>query len=140
MKFYTRRRKMPTVIIVSLIDIFVILLIFVIVTTTFKREQPSVVIRLPESSQSEMISHEEQQKLVVLTVSKEGVIALDARVIEGGVEELASHVKPLVEANYSLALRADTEAPFGVILRVTDALKESGIKGNLPAFTELKKR
>ena len=39
-KFYTRPRRMPQVIIVSLIDIFAILLIFVIVTTTFKRDQP----------------------------------------------------------------------------------------------------
>ena len=49
MKFYTRQRRMPQVIIVSLIDIFAILLIFVIVTTTFKREQPAVTIKLPES-------------------------------------------------------------------------------------------
>lgn len=137
MKFVTRRRKMPAVIIVSLIDIFVILLIFVIVTTTFKREQPSIVVRLPEAGRNEMISHEDQQQLVVLTVSKEGVIALDSRVIEGGVEELPIHLKPLADRPF--ALRADTEAPFGIILRVMDALKESGIKGNLPAFTELKK-
>jgi biopolymer transport protein ExbD len=38
--FYPRRRHMPQVIIVSLIDIFAILLIFVIVTTTFKTAQP----------------------------------------------------------------------------------------------------
>ena len=49
MKFYTRQRRMPTVIIVSLIDILAILLIFVIVTTTFRRDQPEVVIKLPEA-------------------------------------------------------------------------------------------
>ena len=49
MKFYTRPRRTPQVIIVSLIDIFAILLIFVIVTTTFKRSQPEVTIKLPES-------------------------------------------------------------------------------------------
>ena len=49
MRFYTRKRRMPAVIIVSLIDILAILLIFVIVTTTFKRDQPAVVINLPDS-------------------------------------------------------------------------------------------
>ncbi len=48
-RFYSRKRRLPTVIIVSLIDILAILLIFVIVTTTFRREQPQVVIKLPES-------------------------------------------------------------------------------------------
>ena len=38
----------------------------------------------------------------------------------------------------SLALKADERAPFGVIIRVLDALKEAGITGNLPAFTESK--
>ena len=47
MKFYTRTRRKPEVIIVSLIDIFAILLIFVIVTTTFKTAQPAVTIKLP---------------------------------------------------------------------------------------------
>lgn len=131
---------MPTVIIVSLIDIFVILLIFVIVTTTFKRDQPSVVIRLPETAKSESLSHEQQEKMVVLTVSKEGEIALDHAIVEGGVDGLPTLLKPLVEAQRPLALRADTEAPFGLILRVMDALKVSGVKGNLPAFTELKKK
>jgi biopolymer transport protein ExbD len=49
MKFYTRKRKMPAVIILSLIDILAILLIFVVMTTTFRREQPQVTIKLPES-------------------------------------------------------------------------------------------
>ena len=49
MTFYRRKRRMPQVIIVSLIDIFAILLIFVIVTTTFKKAQPQVTIKLPES-------------------------------------------------------------------------------------------
>ena len=36
MNFYPKRRRVPQIMIVSLIDIFAILLIFVIVTTTFK--------------------------------------------------------------------------------------------------------
>jgi len=46
----------------------------------------------------------------------------------------------MVDANRSLALQADTQAPFGVIIRVLDALKEAGVTGNLPAFTETIKK
>ena len=44
MNFYTKKRRMPQVIIVSLIDIFAILLIFVIVTTTFKGKQGGLFV------------------------------------------------------------------------------------------------
>jgi len=57
-----------------------------------------------------------------------------------GVEELSSRLKVMVEKNQRFALKADTQAPFGVIIRVLDALKEAGVKGNLPAFTETVKK
>ena len=53
MTFYTRKRRAPSVIIVSLIDILAILLIFFIVTTTFQRNQPQLQINLPESKTAE---------------------------------------------------------------------------------------
>ena len=39
--------------------------------------------------------------------------------------------------NRPLALNADTDAPFGAVIHVMDALKEAGVK-NVPAFTETK--
>ena len=38
MRFYTRKKRTPQLIIVSLIDILAILLIFFIVSTTFRKE------------------------------------------------------------------------------------------------------
>ena len=35
-----------------------------------------------------------------------------------------------------LALNADKEAPFGMVLKVLDNLKEAGVKGSLTAFME----
>ena len=49
MRFYTRKKRTPQLIIVSLIDILAILLIFFIVSTTFRKEQPRLQINLPES-------------------------------------------------------------------------------------------
>jgi len=141
MKFYTRKRRLPTVIIVSLIDIFVILLIFVIVTTTFKRAQPSVAIKLPESTSREQVAFETREKSITLQVSPEGTVLLDSQPLaDNGLETLVAALRPHVEAERPLALEADTEAPFGVVLRVMDALKEAGAKGTLPAFTEQTRR
>jgi biopolymer transport protein ExbD len=136
MKFYQRKRRMPAVIIVSLIDIFAILLIFVIVTSTFRRPQSAVTIKLPESTTAAPQPKAQSPNLAELSISPKGEVRLDGTAVT--LEELSSKIRPLKEANRPLALKADTQAPFGVIIRVLDALKEAGITGNLPAFTETK--
>ena len=45
MKFAVRKRRAPSIIIVSLVDILTILLIFFVVSTTFKKDQPEVQIK-----------------------------------------------------------------------------------------------
>ncbi len=138
MKFYTRQRRTPAVIIVALIDIFAILLIFVIVTTTFKRAQPSVVIKLPESSSAEPAPGTGDADTAVVSVSDTGAIFVDAQ--EVAAENLTAALREMVAAKRPLALEADTNAPFGIVIRVMDSLKEAGVKGNLPAFTEIRKK
>jgi biopolymer transport protein ExbD len=133
MNFYKRKRRMPTVIIVSLIDIFAILLIFVIVTTTFKRPQSAVVIKLPESANAAAVPQAEERRIVDLTISEEGAVSLRETPVP--LEGLAEAIKS-VASRYQIALRADEKAPFGVILKVLDALKEAGIEGKVSAFTK----
>jgi biopolymer transport protein ExbD len=137
MKFYTRQRRTPQVIIVSLIDIFAILLIFVIVTTTFKREQPAVTIKLPESKTG--VASEQSVDPVILTISPEAEIFLDAKKVT--LEELKPALQEimLTRPKQTLALNADTKAPFGTVIKVIDVLRDSGVKGNLAAFIDLKK-
>ncbi len=138
MNFYTRKRRTPTIIIVALIDIFVILLIFVIVTSTFKRLQPAVVLRLPEAGAKVTTDKAiDAEPPVAITVSSEGVIFLNENAIE--VAQLIEAFRPLAASGEPIALRADTDAPFGKVIAVMDALKEAGVKGSLPAFTELKR-
>ena len=135
MKFHQRKRRMPAVIIVALIDVFVILLIFVIATTTFKRPQAAVNLRLPESTSATPLPSASAEQ-AVLSVSAEGEIALENEPVEPA--ELVGRIREMKEAGRPLVLKADERAPFGVIVRVLDALKEAGITGNLPAFTESK--
>ena len=134
MKFYQRSRRMPQVMIVSLIDIFAILLIFVIVTTTFKTAQPAVTIKLPESKTA--VAAEGTDAPTILSVAENEEIFLGEKKL--ALEELGPALNALRrgEAKISLGLKIDKKVSYGFFVRVTDALKQAGIKGNLSAFTE----
>jgi biopolymer transport protein ExbD len=138
MKFYTKQRRMPQVIIVSLIDVFVILLIFVIVTTTFKKEQPNIAISLPESKSA--AASEKAEEPVILTISPDDKLFLDAQEIT--LEELKPAIEKMVKENAKrpLALNADKKVAFGTVIRVIDVLKEAGVGGKLSAFMETLKK
>jgi biopolymer transport protein ExbD len=134
MRFYTRKRRAPSIIIVSLIDILAILLIFFIVTTTFRKNLPQLQINLPESKTAEQAPSAEADP-AVLRVKSADQITLDEKPVS--LEALAQTLKTLREQAPSrpIAMQADREAPFGVVVKVLDALRDAGIK-NVPAFTQ----
>ncbi|HEY2800731.1 MAG TPA: biopolymer transporter ExbD [Chthoniobacterales bacterium] len=132
MKFAVRKRRAPSIIIVSLVDILTILLIFFVVSTTFKTDQPEVQINLPESKTSTSKPAELQHAIV--SVDANDGLKLDGKTI--AVEKLQEAITNLPpERKSSLVLKADTKASFGIIVKVMDALKLAGVK-NLPAFTQ----
>jgi biopolymer transport protein ExbD len=134
MKFYTRKKRQPSVIILPLIDILAILLIFFIVTTTFRKTQPQLQINLPDSKTAELAPADQREPLL-LQVKAEDEIMLDGK--EVALEVLTSELLRVREESPDrpIAMQADREAPFGTIVGVLDALKEAGIK-NIPAFTQ----
>ena len=132
MKIAVRKRRAPSIIIVSLVDILTILLIFFVVSTTFKKDQPEVQINLPESQTASSAPAEREHAIV--SVNENDEVQLDGRPIP--VEELQTAVQNLSgERKTMLALQADKKASFGTIIKVMDALKLAGVK-NLPAFTQ----
>lgn len=133
MKFYAKQRRKPSIVIVSLIDILAILLIFFIVTTTFRTEQPEIHINLPESATAE--ERPGKTEPVRLSITAEEELYLDQDPIT--VEELTAAVRRILEESPErpLALQADHQVSFGLLVRVLDALKEAGVR-NLPAFTQ----
>jgi biopolymer transport protein ExbD len=134
MNFAVRKRRAPSIIIVSLVDILTILLIFFVVSTTFKKDQPEVQINLPESKTATQAPAELEHAIV--TVDEADAIKLDGRPV--AVDELESAVRNLSQTQKaSLALQADRKASFGTIIKVMDALKLAGVR-NLPAFTREK--
>jgi biopolymer transport protein ExbD len=131
MNFVVRKRRAPTIIIVSLVDILIILLIFFVVSTTFKKDQPEVKINLPESKTATKAPAELEHAIV--SVDENDDIKLDGRSL--GVDELEAAIRELPgQRKSTLALQADKKASFGTIIKVMDALKLAGVK-NLPAFT-----
>jgi biopolymer transport protein ExbD len=134
MQFYTRKRRNLFVNVVSLIDILAILLIFFIVTTTFRKKQPQVQINLPESKEAET-SPSPSTEPVVLRVKTADQISLDDKPV--ALDQLAAAIQAARKAQpqRGIALQADREAPFGVVVKVLDALKQAGIQ-DVPAFTQ----
>src|ERR1700760_3611878 len=132
MKFAVRKKRAPSIIIVSLVDVLTILLIFFVVSTTFKRDQPEVQINLPDAKTAKTIPAEMDHALV--TVDKNDGVQLDGQPI--ALDQLKAAIEALPPTRRSsLALQADKKASFGIIIRVMDELKLAGVK-NLPAFTQ----
>ena len=132
MKFAVRKKRAPSIIIVSLVDVLTILLIFFVVSTTFKRDQPEVQINLPDSKTATKTTAELEHAVVSVDANDE--IKLDGQPI--AVEQLEEAIRALPDTRRSsLALQADKKASFGIIIKVMDALKLAGVK-NLPAFMQ----
>ena len=132
MRFYKRQKRQPAIVIVSLIDILAILLIFFIVTTTFRTEQPEVVINLPQSSTATSGSAPTSPAVVYVTKANE--VFFETRPVT--VDQLGAVLRDLRSdaPGRGVAMQADKEADFGVIVNVLDAFKSAGFD-NLPAFT-----
>jgi biopolymer transport protein ExbD len=124
MQFIQRRRRAtPTVIIISLIDVLIVVLIFLMVTTAFK-QQPSVRLALPESKQAKAGAAE---NALVVTISKQGPLFLKTEPVT--LETLQQRLAQAVRDNpqVTLAIRADTDAPWGQVVKVMDAAKSANI-------------
>jgi len=133
--FTVRKRRAPSIIIVSLVDILIILLIFFVVSTTFKKDQPEVQINLPESKTATKVPAELEHSIV--SVDEVDTVKLDGNPVD--ISELQNAVSSLAPTKKaSLALQADKKASFGTIIKVMDALKLAGVR-NLPAFTREEK-
>ena len=99
-----KRRPVPAIPIVSLIDIMLILLIFFVATTTFREKKVQMKINLPESkSMGSAESSPEVRKAITLTKTKE--LFLDGNPVE--IEKLAEKMMPPAVHDYIAGGAAD---------------------------------
>ncbi len=129
MNLRPRRRPVPTIPIVSLVDIMVILLIFFVATTTFRKDKTQVKITLPEAKQvGESAPDEDVRKAI--TVTKEQKLFLDGQPVEAdGLAEALTRLRR-EQPQAKLELEADTETALGVLMKVWDALRSAGYSVN----------
>jgi biopolymer transport protein ExbD len=138
MNLRPRRRPVPAIPIVSLIDIMVILLIFFIATTTFKKQKMEVKISLPSSKALGGAAPAAETRATI-TVTKEQKVFLEGNAVE--IDQLATAIESLKNARpgLKLELEADTEANLGLLVKIWDALRDSGIEINdVPARIQRK--
>lgn len=124
MKFFNKRQRRPTIIIIALIDVLCILLIFQMVTMTF-RDTAAVQLTLPESKTAE--SGESGEEGLILTIDREEKLYLNDAGIE--LDELLGKliIARKKNPNAVLELRADEKVSFGFIIKVMDVAKEADI-------------
>jgi biopolymer transport protein ExbD len=127
MKFLIRKRRTaPAVIIVALIDVLIVLVIFLLVTTTFK-QVPSLRLALPESTQTLKPGVNDNPPQVV-TISSNSLVFLGTHPYT--IQQLQDQLTTLAakNPNLRLAVRADKDAPWGMVVAVMDVAKAAHIK------------
>ncbi|MDR1305174.1 MAG: biopolymer transporter ExbD [Verrucomicrobiales bacterium] len=132
MQFYTKRRRMPVINVVSLIDVFCLLLIFYIVTTTFKKAEPAVQIRVPESAAAQAETPAREPVVIYATKAQELYLG-EEKIPLARLGEALKARKAQAAAGFSL--KADTDVPLGFFVKVMDAAKQAGIT-DLSMYTE----
>jgi len=125
-----KRRRAPTVIIVSLIDVLLVALIFMMVTTTFKKElAPSIKVNLPESKEAKAGAGDNKPFVISISTNSpyfylgEKPVTLDRL-----QNELNAAVKQ--DPQLTLAIRADRKSPLGEVIKVWDAAKSANISAD----------
>ena len=123
------RRRVPTIPIVSLVDILVILLIFFIATTTFRNRKTHLKVSLPESKAMGGEAAEQEVRIAI-TVTADRKLFLDDKPVEP--DDLASALTSLrsQKSNAKLELEADEETPLGLLIKIWDALRAAGYSIN----------
>lgn len=136
MKFIkNKRRKVPSVIIVSLIDVLLVVLIFLMVSTTFKKEQPALKLALPESKVAKAGPADQKDTFVVSVSTNFPYFYIGEKPVN--FDQLQRELNAAVEKNpqITLKIRADKASPVGEFLKVIDAGKLAKI-GSIDAITE----
>src|SRR5436853_6537350 len=107
MKIAVRKRRAPSIIIVSLVDILTILLIFFVVSTTFKRDQPEVQINLRDAKTATKAASAHEH--AVVSVSENDEVRVDGQVVAR--DQLEASGKNCAATRRSmLALQAEKRA------------------------------
>ena len=123
MQFRPKKKRRALINITSLIDVVFLLLIFLMVSSTFL-EQPGIKLELPKADSAEVVD----QKEFTLFVDKGGTLFLNNNQLD--IEKLEEKLKEVLPEmkDGALILKADQNVTHGVVVRIMDSVKKSGVK------------
>ncbi len=138
MNLRPRRRPVPAIPIVSLIDIMVILLIFTTATTTFRKNKTQMQVTLPQSKSMGTAAGSSETRMT-LAITKDQKLFLDGSPLD--IKDLGARLLQLKadQPGLKLELEADAATGLGLLVEVWDGLKQGGISiGDVPARIQRK--
>ena len=123
-----KRRRAPSVIIVSLIDVLLVVLIFLMVTTAFK-DTPAFRITLPETTRQAPKPGVNDNPPLIITITTNapqfylGKLPVTLDRLRAEIIQRAKENPRLV-----VAIRADDQAAYGNVVKVTEAAQAAQVK------------
>ena len=129
-----KRRKTPTVIIVSLIDVLLVVLIFLMVSTTMKKEQSALKLALPESKEAKP-GASDSKPFVILVATNAPYFYVQNKPVT--ITQLQKELSAAVHLDPQLkvSIKADKRSPFGEVIKIIDAAKTAQVS-SISAMTE----
>jgi len=123
MQLLIKQRKKVIINITSLIDVLFLLLIFFMVSSTFL-EQPGMKLELPETKGH---TQEKVDKLILEINADEELILNGSTIALSNLEGKFKELLPSLEEK-SLILKADKHVTHGIVVKVMDIAKLSGLE------------
>jgi len=122
MQLLIKQRKKVIINITSLIDVLFLLLLFFMVSSTFM-EQPGMKLELPETKGH---TQERLDKLILEINADEELILNGSTIALSNLERKFKELLPSLEEK-SLILKADKHVTHGIVVKVMDIAKLSGL-------------
>ena len=130
MQFARKKRRSPVLNIIPMIDVLVVLLIFYIATTVFKKTEHNFHITVPKYDRA---APAPEAPPITIYVTKDSKIYLGDQLVDPDLLGDMLKGKMAADPNFKVALKADTDASFGMITKVMDAARHAGIP-DLPTY------
>jgi biopolymer transport protein ExbD len=127
MNLRPHRRRVPTIPIVSLIDIMLVLLIFFVATTTFKKKETHVAIAVPQSPNLGTSAAVIDQRTTIAITAKNDLFLDGTPVLPTDLIDALKKLKQ-TRPNAKLELEADTTSDFGSVVKAMSALTAAGFE------------
>jgi biopolymer transport protein ExbD len=127
-----KRRRAPSIIIVSLIDVLLVVLIFLMVTTAFKdtlKDTPAFKVTLPETTKEAPKPGAQESPPLIITITTNAphfYLGKTAITFDKLKEEIVKQAQE--KPNLTIAIRADDQAAYGNVNRVLEAAQAAQVK------------